>query len=269
MPPVAKKSSEEVFSLLSRAIIDGRTLSPFEKKKIERHLLSSKKAEKIDYDMASACYYSYVGDIKKLHYFSNNVFFSGYRLDSNAINVLFALFNSLQFKKVHEIIIMTDYYVPDEPDYAELAIMSCVICNDFDKAISIIGKSGDLALNNDSIREAVEFTHDMRCFFASDGEAYSQYLINVFDVFIDGLHSLNDGDLVYPALRYSFLEDGEDDDMSSIDLLHLAFIFNIEDLDFIFSAEDSFFKKISKLDYPTHIKSRVSFSFEMGVKEYK
>lgn len=269
MPPVAKKSSEEVLSLLARAIVEGRILSPFEKKKIEKHLLSSKKAGGIDYDMASACYYSYIGDIKKLHYFSNNVFFSGYKLDGNAINVLFALFNALQFEKVHEIISMTDYYVPDEPHYAELAIMSCVICNDFDKATSIIERSGDLAINNDSIRKVVDFTHDMSDFFSSDGEVFSKYLLNAFDVCTDSFPSFNDGVLVNPAIHYSFFNDGEDDDVSSIDLLHMEFVFNVEDSDLIFSAEDLFFKEVSTLDYPTHIKSRISFSFEIGVKEYK
>jgi len=260
MPPVAKRASEEALDLLNRAIKNKRSLSEFEKRKIESHLNSAKKIEQMEYHTASACYYAHIADIESLMICADYVF-SREHDNAQAMNVLFALYNTYQYKKIVELLDLNDLQFSDDEDYIsyiDISLSAYAICNEFDKVGGIMEKVDKRIAENISVQHAFFFASNIHENFISseDRSELSNYLLDALNIYGKTVVSSYRDEIGEASLEYRFFED------EGIKLFDLKFSFDSENEDAVFKAEDDFLSNVARLNYKSSVRSKVSFSFE-------
>jgi len=255
MQPLAKKASEDALDLLNRAIQSKRSLSEFEKIKIESHLNSAKKAEPMEYHTVSACYYAHIADFDSLLICADYVFSGRYNV-SQAMNVLFALYNTSQFEKIVEILDTTGFELLDDPSFIDMYIFTYSICNKFDKIEILIKKISEEIKSHKDVVCALYFSANMHHIFNKDDSSeLSGYLIEALSIYSWSMASMYRDDIGEASLQYLFFED------ESEHFFNIKFGFDSDSIEDVFDAEDDFLRKISKLNYKPSVRSKISFSF--------
>ena len=257
MPPVAKRASEEALDLLNRAIKNKRSLSEFERIKIEAHLNSSKKVEQMEYYTASACYYAHIADIDNLLLCADYVF-SRKHSEPHAMNVLFALYNTYQYRKIVDLLNSSGFQLLDDVNYIDISISAYSICNEFDKVGGIMENMNETFMVSDGVKNILYFAAKMHENFIDNDDCseLSGYLLDALNIYGKSMASSYRDEIGEASLHYVFFEDeGEK-------LFNLKFEFNSDDDEAIFDAEEDFLCSISKLNYKPSVRSKVSFSFE-------
>jgi len=255
MRPLAKKASEDALDLLNRAINSKRSLSEFERIKIESHLNSAKKSEPMEYYATSACYYAHIADVDNLLICADYVF-SGSYSPSHAMNVLFALYNTSQFKKIVEILDANGFEMLDEPSFIDMYIFAYSICNRFDKVKQLVDNISEKVKSHKDVVCALYFSANMHNIInKNDNVELSNYLIDTLRIYSASMASIYRDAIGEASLQYSFFEDETED------FVNIKFDFDSDDIDGIFDAEEDFLMKISRLNYKPAIKSKISFSF--------
>lgn len=257
MPPVAKRASVEALDLINRAIKNKRSLSDFERVKIESHLVSAKRSEIMAYYTVSACYYAHIADIENLFLCADYVFSHDYDL-SSAMNILFALYNTCQYEKIVAILKGSGFESLDNHHFIDISVTAYSVCDEFGEVESIMENMDSGLLEEKIVRNAFFFSKRMQENFSSneDRAELSQYLLSALSLYGKCVGDTYRDEIGEASLEYTFFEDeGEK-------LFDLKFTFDSENEDAIFDAEDDFLSKVSKLNYKPSVRSRVSFSFD-------
>ncbi|QUT00906.1 MULTISPECIES: hypothetical protein [Proteus] len=263
-----KRASSEAIRIINRAITDRRALAEIEKEKLMR-LMSSMMRENpdsVELNTISACYYALVSDIHNLLISTEKVMAD---LDCGKIgygyfteNALTALGNALMIKEVYKYMKKYKFPLNDMGIHiAELFMSTSMFMLDF-KVFNELKESFGAKLNKaDKINKMDDFYHFL---LKNDKNSinFSSYICDVFDVISREISRKAVINYSLPPISEYDFELHNDD---GYEFINFSFTFPIEsDLDIVLALEDEMLLAISKLNYSSEVKTKISFDFSVG-----
>ncbi|HEM8307464.1 TPA: hypothetical protein U2M51_003740 [Providencia rettgeri] len=256
--PVPLKSSSKVIKIINKAIEEGRMLSEFEMAQTIQLIDSMNKSHDDRSDIVLTCYYSIMSDIDGLLYHANKAIKDLMSYQDSVPwplvgNIITALGNSLRFGEIHNLL---EKY--DIPLFNEIMISLGIKSYLFSGDLKGYERIKEEYSKNSIIEDNVEKTFRFLC-------NNKNYLTNISSYIIDSLDIISRKTSKRLIEDFGLLPISVFDVENYIDDGHefISFVFFLSEnisVDDAICLEDELIEEISNLNYPSRIKTLVTYS---------